>query len=88
MESASSFVSVYALPTGKIHLPDRWIFEDGDNDLIHSRQLYPDFSLLICHPSGKRVLFDLGLRKVGDLSQHSEGESHHSPGPGKQSRCD
>jgi hypothetical protein len=83
MESASSFVNVYVLPTGKIHLPDRWIFEDGDNDLIHSRQLYPDFSFLICHPSGKRVLFDLGLRKVSDHSLHSEFTSHHSPGLGK-----
>jgi hypothetical protein len=64
MESSPSFVDVFALPTGKIHLPDRWIFEDGDNDMHRFRQLSPDFSFLICHPSGMRVLFDLGLRKV------------------------
>ncbi len=62
--AGSSFVDVFALPTGKLYLPDRWLFEDGDNDMLRARQFSPDFSFLICHPSGKRVLFDLGLRKV------------------------
>jgi hypothetical protein len=57
-------VDVFALPTGKLYLPDRWLFEDGDNDMFHKRQFSPDFSFLVCHPSGKRVLFDLGMRKV------------------------
>ena len=58
-------VDVFALPTGKLYLPDRWLFEDGDNDMLSKRQFSPDFSFLICHSSGKRVLFDLGLKKVG-----------------------
>ena len=57
-------VAVYALPTGHLYLPDRWLFEDGNNDFNQYRQLVPDFSFLICHESGKNILFDLGLRKV------------------------
>lgn len=60
----SPVVEVHALPTGKLYLPDRWLFEDGDRDMLRVRQFSPDFSFLICHPSGKRVLFDLGIRKV------------------------
>lgn len=54
-------VKVHVLPTGYLWLPDRWIFSDGDDNLKH---FSPDFSFLICHPSGRNVLFDLGLRKV------------------------
>lgn len=61
--SSDVIVDVYALPTGKLYLPDRWLFEDGDSDMEHVRQFSPDFSFLISHPSGKKVLFDLGLRK-------------------------
>lgn len=60
-------VSVYALPTGHLQLPDRWLFEDASEDLLHDRQYSPDFSFLIKHPRGK-ILFDLGLRKVRGLS--------------------
>ena len=62
--TSSSFVEVFALPTGKLYLPDRWLFEDGDPDMLHTRQFSPDFSFLVCHASGKKVLFDLGLKKV------------------------
>ena len=58
-----TLVDVYALPTGKLYLPDRWLFEDGDNDMERVRQFSPDFSFMVCHPSGQKVLFDLGLRK-------------------------
>ena len=61
--TAPEFVEVYVLPTGYLWLPDRWIFADGDPQLRH---LSPDYSFLICHPSGKNVLFDLGMRKVSD----------------------
>ncbi len=61
-----ALVDVYALPTGKLYLPDRWLFEDGDNDMENVRQFSPDFSFVVCHPSGKKVLFDLGLRKDHD----------------------
>ncbi|KIW65757.1 hypothetical protein PV04_07985 [Phialophora macrospora] len=57
---ASPNVEVYVLPTGYLWLPDRWIFSDGDTGLRH---LSPDYSFLICHPSGRNVLFDLGMRK-------------------------
>ena len=57
-------VEVFALPTGHLQLPDRWLFEDGSDDMLHQRQHSPDFSFLIHHKSGN-VLFDLGLRKVG-----------------------
>jgi hypothetical protein len=57
-------VEVFALPTGKLYLPDRWLFEDGDNDMHNARQFSPDFSFLIAHSSGKKVLFDLGMRKA------------------------
>jgi hypothetical protein len=57
-------VQLYALPTGQLSHPDRWIFEDGDDDWMSARQTYPDYSFLIQHQSGKNVLFDLGLTKV------------------------
>jgi hypothetical protein len=43
---------------------NRWIFEDGNNDMCGFRQLSPDFSFLICHSFGKPDPFDLCLRKV------------------------
>lgn len=57
-------VEVFALPTGQLSHPDRWIFEDGDEDWMHARHVYPNFSFLIRHHSGKNILFDLGLTKV------------------------
>ena len=57
-------IEVYALATGQLSHPDRWLFEDGDTDLRKARNVYPDFSFLISHHSGKNVLFDLGLPKV------------------------
>lgn len=70
LPSPATAVRVYALPTGKIHLPDRWLFEDGDssNEMKNARQLSPDFSFLLGHPSGKHVLFDLGMRKVASAA--------------------
>jgi hypothetical protein len=62
--TASPHVDVFALSTGQLSHPDRWLFEDGDEDLLRARHPYPDFSFLIRHHSGKCVLFDLGLRKV------------------------
>lgn len=62
--STRNYAEVYVLPTGYLWLPDRWIFADGDEQLKH---LSPDYSFLIQHPSGKNVLFDLGMRKVGVL---------------------
>ncbi|OJJ66093.1 hypothetical protein ASPBRDRAFT_138723 [Aspergillus brasiliensis CBS 101740] len=53
-------VHVYVLPTGYLELPDTLIFAGGDPKLKHTS---PDYSFLICHPAGKKVLFDLGLRK-------------------------
>ena len=66
--SGTIYVDVFALPTGKLYLPDRWLFEDGHEDMLSARQFSPDFSFLIGHPSGHRALFDLGLRKVCTLS--------------------
>ncbi|KAL7793962.1 beta-lactamase-like protein [Trichoderma afarasin] len=63
LPSSSATVEVSALPTGKLYLPDRWLFEDGDNDMRKARQFSPDFSFLISHPSGEHILFDLGMRK-------------------------
>lgn len=57
-------VQVFALPTGWLYHPDRWLFEDGDSDQVNAKQQYPDYSFLIRHPAGQNVLFDLGLRKV------------------------
>lgn len=62
-------IKVYALPTGWGHLPDRWIWQDGDDDIVRVRQRLPVYSFLICHPSGKNILFDAGLPKVS-LIQH------------------
>ncbi|KAL6242805.1 hypothetical protein RBB50_010451 [Rhinocladiella similis] len=56
-------VKLFALPTGWLCHPDRWLFEDGDTDQVNAIQQYPDYSFLIRHPSGQNVLFDLGLRK-------------------------
>ena len=57
-------VDVYALSTGELNHPDRWLFEDGDGDIMGARYPYPDFSFLIRHHSGQNILFDLGLAKV------------------------
>ncbi|KAK5046781.1 hypothetical protein LTR84_007135 [Exophiala bonariae] len=65
----SATVSVFALPTGHLYLPDRWLFEDGSSDMLRDRQYSPDFSFLIKHPKGK-LLFDLGLRK--DLDKNPQ----------------
>lgn len=62
-------VKVFALPTGQLTHPDRWLFEDGDEDILKARNPYPDYSFLIQHQaSGKNVLFDLGLMKVRKTS--------------------
>ena len=59
-------VQVFALPTGQLTHPDRWLFEDGDEDIMKARNPYPDYSFLVQHhTSGKNVLFDLGMMKVG-----------------------
>ncbi len=55
-------VQVCALETGRFHLPDRWLFEDGSSDLKIGQDT-PDYCFLIKHPRGK-IIFDLGLRKV------------------------
>ena len=60
-------VRVRALATGQLHHPDRWLFEDGDEDIMKARHRYPDFSFLIQHRSGKNILFDLGLTKVRNI---------------------
>lgn len=60
-------VKLFALPTGWLCHPDRWLFEDGDTDQVNAIQQYPDYSFLIRHPSGQNVLFDLGLRKVRSI---------------------
>ena len=54
-------VNVSAVPTGQLYIPDKWVF--GGN--LQTRRLYPDYSFLIVHPSGKSLMFDLGIRKVG-----------------------
>lgn len=77
-------LEMFALPTGKLQLPDRWIFEDGDQDLEKARQYSPYFSFLIIHPLGKKVLFDLGLRKVGFLTYALRFLAVTGLGPRKQ----
>ena len=57
-------VEVSVLPTGHLTHPDRWLFEDGEEDIMQARRKYPDFSFLIEHHSGRKVLFDLGLPKA------------------------
>ncbi|KAJ6142444.1 hypothetical protein N7471_001897 [Penicillium samsonianum] len=68
LPESSTSIEVFALPTGKLYLPDRWLFEDGNEDIRSARQHSPDYSFLIHHPSGRKVLFDLGMRK--DLENH------------------
>ncbi|KAL7957290.1 beta-lactamase-like protein [Trichoderma compactum] len=65
--ASSKKVQVYALPTGLVHLPDKWLFEDGDDDIIKARNRFPDYSFLICQPSGKNIMFDAGLPKNLDV---------------------
>ena len=72
-DSSGSFVQVSILPTGWLYLPDTWIFADGKPSLKHWS---PDFSFLIRNPSGKNVLFDLGMRKVRFLPQIQDYEQH------------
>lgn len=70
LPNSAPVLRVSALPTGTLHLPDRWLFEDGSPDTTLNRQFSPDYSFLIEHPSGKKVLFDLGIRK--DLENNPE----------------
>jgi glyoxylase-like metal-dependent hydrolase (beta-lactamase superfamily II) len=63
LHDMAPILQVSALPTGTLHLPDRWLFEDGDTCLHSARQFSPDYSFHIEHPSGRRILFDLGMRK-------------------------
>lgn len=63
-QPTSQPVQVSALPTGRIYLPERWLFEDGDSDVAKARVLAPDFSFLVQHSSGQKLVFDLGLRKA------------------------
>ena len=63
-EAPGPTLQLFALSAGKLYHPDRWLFEDGDGDLMNARHPYPDYCFLIRHPSGRNVLFDLGLRKV------------------------
>ncbi|EGR47090.1 uncharacterized protein TRIREDRAFT_109325 [Trichoderma reesei QM6a] len=65
--ASTNTVQVYALPTGWVHLPDRWIWQDGDDDIVKVRQRLPDYSFLVRHPSGKNILFDAGLPKNLDV---------------------
>jgi hypothetical protein len=67
--TSSVFLDVFALSTGQLSHPDRWLFEDGDNDMVKARHVYPDYSFLIQHPGGKSILFDLGLKKVCYMNQ-------------------
>ncbi|PTB75126.1 Metallo-hydrolase/oxidoreductase [Trichoderma longibrachiatum ATCC 18648] len=60
-------VQVYALATGWAHLPDKWIWQDGDDDIVKARQRLPAYSFLVRHPSGKNILFDAGLPKNLDV---------------------
>ncbi|RFU28421.1 hypothetical protein B7463_g7903, partial [Scytalidium lignicola] len=59
-QSSGTIVQVSVLPTGWLYLPDTWIFADGKPGV---KYWSPDFSFLVRHPSGKNVLFDLGMRK-------------------------
>lgn len=61
-------VDAFALLAGTLELPDRWLFEDGDSDMQKFRQHSPDFCFLVVHKSGRKLLFDLGMRKVGQNS--------------------
>ena len=55
-------VQVSVLPTGQLGLLLRWIFENEQD--TSKVEWFPDYSFLIEHPSGKRVMFDLGMRKA------------------------
>ena len=70
MPSGTPTVQVSALETGRFHLPDRWLFEDGPPDVTVGQDS-PDYCFLIKHPGGTKVLFDLGLRKVSVWEQKS-----------------
>jgi hypothetical protein len=74
LPESSTSIEVFALLTGKLYLPDRWLFEDGDEDIRAARQHSPDYSFLIRHPSGKNVLFDLGMRKVCHVAGMKHGD--------------
>jgi hypothetical protein len=77
--ASSSCVEVKVLPTGYLFLPDRWIFADGHDTLKH---LSPDYTFLVQHPSGRNLLFDLGMRKVCERSSLSTSLLGLGPGLG------
>lgn len=58
--TAGVVVKASAVPTGEVYLPDKWVLAGAD----HAKDsLYPDYSFFIQHPSGKTLMFDLGMRK-------------------------
>lgn len=55
-------VQVSLVLTGQLFLPDKWILAGADQA---TKTLYPDYSFYVHHePSGKSLMFDLGIRKV------------------------
>lgn len=66
LPSPTSAVELYVMLCGKVSLPEYCLFENGkkpgDQDTFIE---VPVYVFYIHHPStGKRVLFDLGIRKV------------------------
>lgn len=64
-------VRVALVPTGNLYLPDKWILAGAS---LQTKTLYPDYSFYVHHESsGRSLMFDLGIRKVGSWSPVSSG---------------
>lgn len=66
--SGQKFVSVSALHAGTLYLPDSDVFEDSIGKSPSTGSYVPSFAFLIEHEVHRKMMFDLGLRKVRRIS--------------------
>lgn len=71
---SESYVEVSVLPSGGLTLPEHFFCADQHDRSV--RTLVPSMSFLLFHPrSGKRLVFDLGMRK--DLAAYPKSLKPH-----------
>jgi hypothetical protein len=61
-------VTVHAILAGGLWLPYKEVFQDSLNEPTEVGSEIPFIAFLISHPTYGRTLFDLGLRKVGNIA--------------------
>jgi hypothetical protein len=60
LPQGTAYVDITLFPAGKLEIADYLLHKDGTDE----KNVCPDYSFLIEHPSGKKIFFDLGLHPV------------------------